>query len=379
MARVFAITTAATSFRLDPQGGAETSFTVSNASGRPLRGRAEVRATDPAQQAWLSVVGDVERDFPPNSTHQIAVRVAAPPGSPAGKSSFRLDMVSAQNPDEDFAEGPTVSFEVPAPAPKRRFPWWIVAVAAAVVLVIGGLTAYLTMREPAPKKEEVAAAPPPVAPAAPANEKLSLTGEGGAVPDGDRGGSTFDIVVSDPRAVAAKGNNVTVTLIGVTHGALGDLVARLEHPGYGPPVFLFDRVMNAGTMGCEADLRGTYVFSSAAPTTLQSQCVPIQPTVIPEGTYMTAQPDDVTNSNLSSAWNGKPVAGLWRLSLSDNDLTPDANKTGASNNPLYGNAQVNPLYKGENPLYREKPTETGGGLPVMNRNWTWRLEIEVSK
>ena len=104
MARVFAITTAATSFRLDAQGRAETSFTVSNASGRALRGRAEVRATDAAQQGWLSVVGDGERDFPANGTHQIAVKVAAPPGSPAGKFSFRLDMVSAQNPDEDFAE-----------------------------------------------------------------------------------------------------------------------------------------------------------------------------------------------------------------------------------------------------------------------------------
>ena len=85
MARVFAITTPATSLRLDAQGRAETSFTVSNASGRALRGRAEVRATDATQKGWLSVAGDAERDFPPNGTHQIAVRLAAPPGSPAGK------------------------------------------------------------------------------------------------------------------------------------------------------------------------------------------------------------------------------------------------------------------------------------------------------
>ena len=95
----------------------------------------------------------MERDYPANGTHQIAVRVAAPPGSPAGRSSFRLDTVSARNPDEDFAESPTVSFEVPAPVPKKPFPWWIVAVAAAVVLVVGGLTNYLMMREPAPAEE----------------------------------------------------------------------------------------------------------------------------------------------------------------------------------------------------------------------------------
>ena len=72
--------------------------------------------------------------------------------------------------------------------------------------------------------------------------------------------------------MAAKGNNVTVTLIGVNHGAMVDLIARLEHPGYGPPVFLFDRVLNTGTFICAADLRGTYTFSSAVPTTLRSQC-----------------------------------------------------------------------------------------------------------
>jgi hypothetical protein len=353
MARVFAITTTATTLRLDAQGRAETSFTVSNASGRALRGRAEVRATDSNQQGWLSIDGDSEREFPANGTHQIAARIAAPPGSPAGKFSFRLDMVSAQNPDEDFAEGPTVTFEVPAPAPKKPFPWWIVAVAAAVVLIVGGLTAYLMMREPAPAKQAAppAAAPPAappstVPPPAARSEKLSLTGQGGAVPDGNAGGATFDIVVNDSRAVAASGNNVTVTLVGVNHGALVDLTARLEHVGYGPPVFIFDRVLNKATYICALPFRGTYTFSSAGPRTLQSQCgtggVGSQGSLIPEGAYLTTQPDDATNSNLSSVWNGRPVAGLWRLSMSDTNVN------------------------------------TGPNQFVMNTNWTWRLEITVS-
>ena len=122
MARVFAITTTATSLRLDAQGQAEASFTVSNASGRALRGRAEVRATDPAQQGWLSVVGDVERDFPSNGTHQIAVRVAAPPGSPAGKFSFRLDMVSARNPTKTSPKVPPSRSKCRRRRRKSRFP-----------------------------------------------------------------------------------------------------------------------------------------------------------------------------------------------------------------------------------------------------------------
>lgn len=156
MATVFSITAALTSLRTDAQGRAECSFTVSNTAGRPLRGRAEVKATDPAQQGWLSLVGDPQRNFAVGGTDQVSVKVAAPPGSPAGKHSFRLDVVSAQNPDEDFAEGPTVSFEVgPSAATKTAFPWWIIAVAA--VLLIGvGVGLYFWLR---PKPEEVKVPP----------------------------------------------------------------------------------------------------------------------------------------------------------------------------------------------------------------------------
>jgi hypothetical protein len=333
MARVFAITTTATSLRLDGQGQAETSFTVSNASGRALRGRAEVRAANPAHQGWLSVVGEAERNFAINGTQQIVVRIAAPLGSPAAKGSCRLDMVSAQNPDEDFAEGPTVAFEVPAPAAKAPFPWWIVIAAAAVVGIAAGITAYLMMRTPADPETSSASA------------RLSVTGKGGYVPDGSEAGATFDIVVSDPRAIAARGNNVTVTLADVTHGAVVDLAVRLEHVGYGPPVFVVDRVLDAATYVCVVPLRGTYTFTSAATRTIQSECrtTSTRPSLIPEGTYRTTQPDDVTNSNLSKAWNGNPVAGVWRLSIADMNVNTAPNQA------------------------------------VLNTNWSWRLEIGVSE
>jgi hypothetical protein len=181
MARVFAITTTATSLRLDGQGQAEAPFTVSNASGRALRGRADVRATNAAQQGWLSISGEAERNFPANGTHQIVVRVAAPPGTAAGKGSFRLDMVSAQNPDDDFAEGPTVTFEIPPPVVKPSFPWWIVIVAATVVLIVGGLAAYLMMRKPAPQTTTTSTAPatttPPATAAPPGPTTLACSQE----------------------------------------------------------------------------------------------------------------------------------------------------------------------------------------------------------
>lgn len=82
--------------------------------------------------------GEPERNFSKGESHQLTVKIAVPPGTPKGKYSFRLNVVSVENPDDDFTEGPSVSFEVkelaPAAPPPRKFPWWIVAVAGVLVL-----------------------------------------------------------------------------------------------------------------------------------------------------------------------------------------------------------------------------------------------------
>ena len=62
VAQVFAITAVSTNVKPDAQGKGEASFTVSNVSGRTVRGRATAKAADPARQSWLSVVGETERE-----------------------------------------------------------------------------------------------------------------------------------------------------------------------------------------------------------------------------------------------------------------------------------------------------------------------------
>jgi len=145
MARVFNITAAASTISLDAQGKGEIAFTVANASGRPLRGRAVLVPQDPSQKGWLTLAGEPERDYPVGGVQQVSVQVAAPAGSKAGSYTFRLDAFSVQNPDEDYAQGATVAFTVREAKKPRPFPWWIVAVAAAV-LIVGGLTAWLLLR-----------------------------------------------------------------------------------------------------------------------------------------------------------------------------------------------------------------------------------------
>jgi hypothetical protein len=152
---------------------------------------------------------------------------------------------------------------------------------------------------------------------------------------------------------------VTLTLIGVStndlrgpgdfwfpFGGLVDFSATLEHVGRGSPRAAFANVLNTGSFICVAGLNGTYTFRSGAATTLRAQCgagdIFNQPRVIPLGTYRTTGADDVTDTNLSSAWNAQPVAGTWRLHLSDTNVG------------------------------------TLAGQFVLNTTWTWRLDIQVA-
>ena len=144
--RIFAITAARETVTLDNEGRAEVSFTASNTGSKSIAGRAKLVPLGSAKAAWLSLEGEQERNFAKSEAHQLTVHIAVPPGTPVGKYSFRLNIISVENPDDEFTEGPSVSFEVKeltvAQAPARKFPWWIVAIAAVVVLG-GGLIAWL--------------------------------------------------------------------------------------------------------------------------------------------------------------------------------------------------------------------------------------------
>jgi PASTA domain-containing protein len=141
MSRIFAITAVSDRVSIGGDGRGEITFTVTNSSARPLRGRLRVRPLGSTKGEWLNIAGEIERNFSPNATQQVVVKVAPPQGAPAGKYQFRLDAVSVTNPDDDFTEGPTVDLEVkPTEAPKKPFPWRIVAAAAGAVVLIVGLT-----------------------------------------------------------------------------------------------------------------------------------------------------------------------------------------------------------------------------------------------
>jgi hypothetical protein len=136
----FTVTAAGQRVNLGISGAARASFTVTNTSTQTLKGRMLTRPGDPASPDWFSVLGESVRDFGPNEAEQIVVQLQVPQTASPGSYTFRLDAVSAVDPDEDFTEGPSVAFDVEATPPKKRkfpwVPWWVVGVAGGVVLLI---------------------------------------------------------------------------------------------------------------------------------------------------------------------------------------------------------------------------------------------------
>jgi hypothetical protein len=165
MAHIFAITSSTDTLPLD-KGRGNISFTVTNTTSRPLRGRAVPVPLGNTKKEWLTLGGEAERDFSSSGTHQYRIEFVAPEGTPAGKYPFRLDVLSVVNPDEDFTEGPAVTAEIeatPAPAPPSKFPKWIIPV-VLLVLLVGGVLTWLALRKIPPPNVEVAATPTPTPP-----------------------------------------------------------------------------------------------------------------------------------------------------------------------------------------------------------------------
>jgi hypothetical protein len=114
MATAFDITTATNTVLLGADRTGTAVFTVTNQTGHAVRARASLVPMDPTQAGWLTLAGLSERDYPIGGTEQLSVSVAVPVEATAGRYPFRLDVVSVLLPDEDWAQGPVVAFEVPA-------------------------------------------------------------------------------------------------------------------------------------------------------------------------------------------------------------------------------------------------------------------------
>jgi len=120
MSSAFGILPASTSVELDAAGNGSASFTVTNQLGRPVRVRVDVTPAGgvPAPAAWLARPAEPERDLATDGSEQFKVLVTVPAKSAAATYTFRLDAVSTELPDEEWAHSPEVHFVVPETAPE---------------------------------------------------------------------------------------------------------------------------------------------------------------------------------------------------------------------------------------------------------------------
>jgi hypothetical protein len=132
----FTVTAAGQSVQLDQTGGGQAAFTVTNTTAAALTGRLLITPQAPAVATWFTVAQPATRTFAPGTAESVTAQIVVPAGTTPGTYSFRLDAVAENNPDEDFTEGPPVSFEVKAAEapPKKPFPWWILIIVALVLI-----------------------------------------------------------------------------------------------------------------------------------------------------------------------------------------------------------------------------------------------------
>jgi hypothetical protein len=149
-------------------------FNVTNKSGDACDGRLGVIVSGDSKEAWFSVEGDRERTFAAGETQTATINISAPPGTAAGNYPFRLRAVAVNDPDNDHAEGPVATAQVPGAAPVGKKPmWWLWILIALVVLILiagalwfafgrgGGEEPVVAEGPPAPTQKPPATQPAP--------------------------------------------------------------------------------------------------------------------------------------------------------------------------------------------------------------------------
>jgi hypothetical protein len=145
----FTVTAAGQKVTLDGAGAAQAQYTVTNSSADEISGRLLATPQDPAKPEWFSIVGEATRDFAPGAAEQALVQITVPPGTTPATYSVRLDAVAEANPDEDFTEGPTVSFDVTLPKPPEPWWkkwWWVFLIVGILVLAGIGVAVWLVTK-----------------------------------------------------------------------------------------------------------------------------------------------------------------------------------------------------------------------------------------
>lgn len=143
---------------------------------------------------------------------------------------------------------------------------------------------------------------------------VSFSGGGFSVPD--TGSASSDIVITGHGAILGS---FQITLFGLSHSFVGDLVVTLTHVETGTTIDLLNRVGRVGGSGVgdSANLSGDYAFFDGATGDLWATALSSTDTafVIPAGSYFPTTADGLSSSFI--VFVGLPLTGTWRLTITD--------------------------------------------------------------
>jgi trimeric autotransporter adhesin len=156
-------------------------------------------------------------------------------------------------------------------------------------------------------------------------KSITLTGVGGAIPDGRPSSScasspgpprTSDISIPSDYFMI---NGVTVTLSSLSHTFAGDLLAQLSHVERQTTIDLFRRVESTSNQSCgsQASFQGTYRFDDSFTDSLWS--FPATAPLLRAGDYFCSTSGGTKAQLLGpGGFRGQGVSGTWRLTIIDN-------------------------------------------------------------
>lgn len=158
-----------------------------------------------------------------------------------------------------------------------------------------------------------------VAAIASAASATTYTGAGGTIPDNNPAGFTSDIVIDIDDDFIVK--DLTISLVGLTHTWIGDLIVSIEKVGSGASQFLFNRVGSTTVTGVgdSSNLGGTYNFNDAFTGDLWAAAAAGGTGVtVPGGNYFASAALSPNQVFLKPTFENLTGAGTWRLKISDN-------------------------------------------------------------
>jgi hypothetical protein len=142
------IAASAERIELNPQGKAETTFTVTNNGPIDQRLVVDTVRSDNAAQVKI-VVDEPQRLVTHGGTAQFLARVTVPAGTAAAVCWFAGRVYSADAaPEESSVLSDRVAFEIKPTAPPRKPPIWLWLVPAIVLaLIVTGVVLFLLLRD----------------------------------------------------------------------------------------------------------------------------------------------------------------------------------------------------------------------------------------